>query len=185
MATLSAQSLSSPELGPKCANLHLVLISANSRIFVLTPGVLKMLQIPAANSKTWWPDTVNFEGLGAQTLEIQQRLQILGFGGLFAMKVLQMPGFGGLLALKVLQIPGFGGLLALKVLQIPGFRGLLALKVLQIPGFGGLLAKTGKTLHSNSPQTDFKARDSEGRILKPQILKARIPKTGTLASHTS
>ena len=38
-----------------------------------------------------------------QTLEIQQRLQILGFGGLFALKVVQMPGFGGLLALKVLQ----------------------------------------------------------------------------------
>ena len=72
-----------------------------------------------------------------QTLEIQQRLQILGFGGLFALKVLQMPGFGGLLALKVLQIPGFGGLLALKVLQIPGFGGLLVLKMLQIPGFGG------------------------------------------------
>ena len=71
--------------------------------------------------------------------------------------------------------------------------------MLQIPGFGVSHctesaansktwwpdSKTGKTLHSNSPQTDFKARDSEGRILKPQILKARIPKTGTLASHTS
>ena len=89
-----------------------------------------MLQIPgfggshctesAANSKTWWPDAVNFQGLGARVHESN--------------------------------------------------------------------VNTGpsvKTLHSNSPQTDFKARDSEGRILKPQILKARIPKTGTLASHTS
>ena len=75
-----------------------------------------------------------------QTLEIQQRLQIPGFGGLLALKVLQMPGFGGLLALKVLQIPGFGGLLALKMLQIPGFGRFVALKVLLIPGFGGLLA---------------------------------------------
>ena len=56
-----------------------------------------------------------------QTLEIQQRLQIPGFGGLLALKVLQMPGFGGFFALKVLQIPGFGGLLALKTLQTPGF----------------------------------------------------------------
>ena len=202
MATLSVQFLSSPELGPKCANLHLVLIS----FWALTTGSI----------------------FSNQTLEIQQRLQMPGFGGLLALKVLQMPGFGGLLALKMLQIPGFGRFVALKVLLIPGSGGPLALKMLQIPGFGGShctesaansktwwpdtvnfqglgarvhesnvntgpsviivragISKTGKTLHSNSPQTDFKARDSEGRILKPQILKARIPKTGTLASHTS
>ena len=105
MATLSAQSLSSLELGPKCANLHLVLIS----FWALTTGSI----------------------FSNQTLEIQQRLQILGFGRLVALKVLQIPGFGGLIALKVLQIPGFGRLLALKVLQIPGFGGLLALKTLQ------------------------------------------------------
>ena len=58
---------------------------------------------------------ISFRGLTTssifsnQTLEIQQRLQILGFGGLLALKVLQIPGFGRLLALKVLQIPGFGG----------------------------------------------------------------------------
>ena len=79
--------------GPECANLHLVLIS----FWALTTGSI----------------------LSNQTLEIQQRLQILGFGGLFALKVLQMPGFGGLLALKVLQMSGFGGLHALKMLQIP------------------------------------------------------------------
>ena len=44
-----------------------------------------------------------------QTPEIQQRLQIPGFGGLLALKVLQIPGFGGLLALKMLQTPGLGG----------------------------------------------------------------------------
>ena len=122
--------------------------------------------------------------------------------------------FGGLLALKVLQIPGFGGLLALKMLQIPGFGGSHCTEsaansktwwpdTVNFQGLGARvhesnvntgpsvikceagISKTGKTLHSNSPQTDFKARDSEGRILKPQILKARIPKTGTLASHTS
>ena len=97
MATLSAQSLSSLELGPKYANLHLVLIS----FWALTTG----------------------STLSNQTLEIQQRPQILGFGGLFALKVLQMPGFGGLLALKVLQMPGFGGLLAQRMLQIPAFGG--------------------------------------------------------------
>ena len=72
-----------------------------------------------------------------QTLEIQQRLQIPGFGGLLALKMLQIPGFGGLLALKMLHIPGFGRFVALKVLLIPGFGGLLTLKMLQIPGFGG------------------------------------------------
>ena len=101
---MAAQSLSSLELGPNCANLHLVLIS----FWALTTGSI----------------------FSNQTLEIQQRLQILGFGGLFALKVLQMSGFGGLLALNVLQFPGFGGFLALKVLQIPGFGGLLALKTL-------------------------------------------------------
>ena len=50
-----------------------------------------------------------------QTLEIQQKLQILRFGGLFALKVLQIPAFGGASALKVLQIPAFGGLTALKI----------------------------------------------------------------------
>ena len=60
MATLSAQSLSSLELGPKCANLHLVLIS----FWALTTGSI----------------------FSNQTLEIQQRLQILGFGGLLALK---------------------------------------------------------------------------------------------------
>ena len=97
MATLSAQSLSSPEVGPRCANLHLVLIS----FWALITGSI----------------------FSNQTLEIQQRLQIPGFGGLLALKVLQMPGFGRFVALKVLLIPGFGDLLALKVLQIPGFGG--------------------------------------------------------------
>ena len=58
-----------------------------------------------------------------KSLEIQQRLQIPGFGRLVALKVLQIPGFGGLIALKVLQIPGFGRLVALKVLQIHSIRG--------------------------------------------------------------
>ena len=141
MATLSAQSLSSPELGPKCANLHLVLIS----FWALTTGSI------------FWN----------QTLEIQQRLQILGFGGLFALKVLQMPGFGGLLALKVLQIPGFGPPCTEsaansrirgtpctesaansriwgtpcteKCCEFQDLGGLTALKVLQIPRPGGLI----------------------------------------------
>ena len=51
-----------------------------------------------------------------QTLEIQQRLQIPGFGGLFALQGAANSRIWEILALKVLQIPGFGGLIALKML---------------------------------------------------------------------
>ena len=85
-----------------------------------------------------------------QTLEIQQRLQIPGFGRLVALKVLQIPRFGGLIALKVLQIPGFGRLVALKVLQIPAFGGVIALKCCKIPGFQFLKSLNLKACFGNT-----------------------------------